>query len=967
MKKKLKKPNIRIVDHKDGGMSFYAEGGDVNDPPQLYPAPSLAFQQATQQFVKSQDARKKAEEVAKAEATKQANSPERFKQKPTLKTGKTTASDNARVVDQQIVTPYTNEELEEFKRTGTPKELYAWKKQQLDTWKQGDIQEEKDITQRRIDVAKQAELDISKGLFTQAVAEDISNGYRFSNKDNFIDDWINPFQWVLNPAGNLAGNFAVDAGPINPYKVAMDAGLLALGTSGVGDFVAPFAKNLARNSGRYLTKQTPLRNAYNYNPWATKIEDAASKTVGKGNKAFIFDRNRGSGPRTFNAEPHFIKGYKPIKDKSNLDFSPLNNKYTEEAKQEILKNFYQLTGGNADNIDLKQFVDFYNAQVNRNHAMYKHQDNLYQTAVEQYLGTPKWEKAYKSTKEEPRKLLRLLESQNVQPDSPLGKWLGQGAEGTVYELATDPKNVIKVGQTIKTHSADDLVKSFEGITSDNIAVVKRAYKDGNKLIEIMPNLNRNGQFNNLTKEQVLDKLEADVRDLMNKGFTLDLDNLSGNFKYNKNKNIVDIYDISKTKEGNLQNQDAVVQILRERFNNEIPDTPLRKLGTTQGNINLMDSNLGTAIRNDAAESLYGKKEAFEKFQRETGKDPGDVVLGVSTTKKQVLKDPEGFTRAIGRGAESLENVVNSRLNDLTSKEGYERLVKQEKQYLESINYSGNRTLEKQAQINAGARINELKDSKLLNSLARDYYKGNYIRGTGLDEIINNKNFYNNAYSESGRIGVDDIGEQIISGEIGIGAPYLNNIPTMHHEIAHALQRGRKMPIDTELSFITPRPDLSKKEADQFLYFFKGSGGLEPSGFANELRASMLERGLINNIYDPITPGLLEKAYNSFKTKPMGIYVNPQTNLPVDFKSTHRILDFMDPNMYNFRTLARTMNKLPSTVPIGIGLGVGAGLSQQQFGGSIELSNRMYEEGGEYELSQEEIQDLKNQGYDIELL
>jgi hypothetical protein len=42
-------------------------------------------------------------------------------------------------------------------------------------------------------------------------------------------------------------------------------------------------------------------------------------------------------------------------------------------------------------------------------------------------------------------------------------------------------------------------------------------------------------------------------------------------------------------------------------------------------------------------------------------------------------------------------------------------------------------------------------------------------------------------------------------------------------------------------------------------------------------------------------------------------------------------------------------------------------TKKQFGGGIQLSNRMYEEGGEYELSQEEIQDLKNQGYDIELL
>lgn len=40
--------------------------------------------------------------------------------------------------------------------------------------------------------------------------------------------------------------------------------------------------------------------------------------------------------------------------------------------------------------------------------------------------------------------------------------------------------------------------------------------------------------------------------------------------------------------------------------------------------------------------------------------------------------------------------------------------------------------------------------------------------------------------------------------------------------------------------------------------------------------------------------------------------------------------------------------------------------QQEFGG-IQLSNRMFEEGGEYELTQEEIDNLKSQGYDLELL
>jgi hypothetical protein len=102
-------------------------------------------------------------------------------------------------------------------------------------------------------------------------------------------------------------------------------------------------------------------------------------------------------------------------------------------------------------------------------------------------------------------------------------------------------------------------------------------------------------------------------------------------------------------------------------------------------------------------------------------------------------------------------------------------------------------------------------------------------------------------------------------------------------------------------------------------------------------------------------------------KPIARYQKLGKTTPGGFLTGHRIIDFMDPTIDNFSTLSKAMNKLPSTVPIGIGLGVGAGLSQQQFGGSIELSNRMYEEGGEYELSQEEIQDLKNQGYDIELL
>jgi hypothetical protein len=161
----------------------------------------------------------------------------------------------------------------------------------------------------------------------------------------------------------------------------------------------------------------------------------------------------------------------------------------------------------------------------------------------------------------------LLEEQNIQPNSPLGRSLGNGAEGMVFELADDPGHVIKVGQTFKTDNVDDLLKSFEGVIGDNIAVVKRAHKDGSGLIEIMPNLNRTGKFQNLTKEEVLNKLEADARDLMSRGFFLDVDNLRGNFRYNDTKNVVDIYDVSKPAQGiSYQNPDLVIEKLREHFN-----------------------------------------------------------------------------------------------------------------------------------------------------------------------------------------------------------------------------------------------------------------------------------------------------------------------------------------------------------------------------------------------------------------
>ena len=329
--------------------------------------------------------------------------------------------------------------------------------------------------------------------------------------------------------------------------------------------------------GLSATKKTlgAGKGLFKYNPLATKIDDAASKIVGEGENSFIYDIAKPMYNRTFEAKPNFFTGYKQIKKPNQLDFSPIINTGTKEFEKKALENFKTLTGGKADDIDLKQFVDYFKAQQERENLKFQYQDFLTNINREKFYETPQWSNAFDDGMNQADDVFGRIEEQLLQKSSPLGKRLGSGAEGSVYELADDPAHVIKIGNTFKTNSADDLVKSFEGITDDNIARVLRAHKDDGNLIEIMPNLNVNPKFSNFTKEQVISKLEKDAKVLMDKGFRLDLDNINGNFMYNPYKNKVDIYDISKPAAGQTgQNPDAVLRFLRNHFDDtyKIPGT-----------------------------------------------------------------------------------------------------------------------------------------------------------------------------------------------------------------------------------------------------------------------------------------------------------------------------------------------------------------------------------------------------------
>jgi hypothetical protein len=140
-----------------------------------------------------------------------------------------------------------------------------------------------------------------------------------------------------------------------------------------------------------------------------------------------------------------------------------------------------------------------------------------------------------------------------------------------------------------------------------------------------------------------------------------------------------------------------------------------------------------------------------------------------------------------------------------------------------------------------------------------------------------------------------------------------------HEIAHGLQRGRKLAIDNELRQLTPKKNLYGDTENAYNYFKKGSKGQESSAFANELRESMLQKGFIPDYYSPISEQQVQNAYKYFKKNPMGVY-DKSTG---QFLSNTRIFDFMAPTKTNSKILTEVLNKLPAAVPVGAGVGLGA--------------------------------------------
>jgi len=376
-------------------------------------------------------------------------------------------------------------------------------------------------------------------------------------------------------------------------------------------------------------------------------------------------------------------------------------------------------------------------------------------------------------------------------------------------------------------------------------------------------------------------------------------------------------------------------------------------------------NTLTGLKNSPTLNYFMEYGRFPKNMSGVTTSPGATQSMITNPKipfQQQIANTNKFLQGLEKGAASLDESVTKRIKDLESPEGFNRLVAQEKEYLQSIGYRG--SLESTAKVNAKARIEELKNYKNINKQAGKYRKENII--TPENEFVNQNYLFSNAYYDAPYSVILDtynpnfnpnkamdytlknlakspqLGAQSLPGDIGMGYNLIKNKPIEMHEIAHALQRGRKMPFDTEIKYaISPKLKLKPIESTDYDYFMKGSKGKEPSAFLNELRESMLQKGFIPDYYSEVTPSQIESAYKYFQKNPVGVF-SPKEKLGDKFLSGTRIFDFMAPTQTNYDEIARLLNKAPVVVG---GIGGGLGAAQQfnqkpkgtyQMGGTIGI-------------------------------
>jgi hypothetical protein len=416
----------------------------------------------------------------------------------------------------------------------------------------------------------------------------------------------------------------------------------------------------------------------------------------------------------------------------------------------------------------------------------------------------------------------------------------------------------------------------------------------------------------------------------------------------------------------------ITQLSEQEFKN-IPKEHIDNFWKDKAELD--ELGLSIDISGGKSNILYDPKKGFQIIDLGIGTSPTNQVIsdtykGLSTTGKvetaaidyaNPIKDLAATfknrnKKLITIGAENLDKELLKKITQLESPEGFNRLVAQEAEMLKR-DFPGMVDLENKAISNAQTRISELYQTALQGN-----FNANYLEAKKLNSALTPQKFgipRNNAFFRPG-LGSSNFSDSVIDlskanspaelrnnifakefygiempGEIAIGREYAEGMPVYDHEINHLLQNTRNTALDDMLRKYFNNSqnllkDFSQKTNKAYNYFRKSKHGVpskEPSSFLAEARRAMLERGLIKDIYEPITPKKVFDAMKHFKTQP---YKNPYTD-----QSYHRIFDFANDSPQTLKFLSDAFNKLPAILPVGLATGATAvGLSKEKQGGTV---------------------------------
>ena len=304
------------------------------------------------------------------------------------------------------------------------------------------------------------------------------------------------------------------------------------------------------------------------------------------------------------------------------------------------------------------------------------------------------------------------------------------------------------------------------------------------------------------------------------------------------------------------------------------------------------------------------------------------VLG---TDKELGRSLEPLARELRKGANTFREAREFAANNMRSEQGQQRLTDLITETLDSkteIPFSLNPFKDKEVIANMSPKTREkyinyfknqhqdkLTNSKSMNELVDELAfdsQGNYnpngavkaIYGEG-DKI--SSSLVNNAYYNGKKKG------QNPSYVLGTGST--GSSPTAYHELlGHGGQQVDKLgPIgaDNRLRNLSQRnvtaeygSQLPNATPDQD-YFNTGSKGLEPYAYAQELKKSMYDLGILKNnngTWETVTPEMLEKTRDVLIKSPKGYISGPADGR---FFNEARALEFVE----DLDGLSTEMNKL----------------------------------------------------------